>query len=210
MPRIKDLFLELNGAKVFSKLDLRKGYYHIPLEKESRELTTTLTPLGLRQYRVLPMGLTDAASAFQRRMHQTLSGLPGVVVYIDDIIVFGKDQEEHDRNLRRVLQRLQDMDFRLQEPKCIFGSNSIPAFGHIISSTGITPDPKNLQPVLEAPEPVSVEGIQSFLGMINFYQDFLPDVASIAEPLRRLTRLGQKFGWTPECALSFKTLKAHR
>ncbi len=87
IPRIKDLFLELSGAKVFSKLDLSKAYFHNPLDEESKDMMTTITPLGRRQYNRLSMGLTDSVSAFQRRIQQALAGLPGVIVYVDDIIV---------------------------------------------------------------------------------------------------------------------------
>ncbi len=127
--------MDVSGAKVFSKLGLKKGYFHIPLATESKDLTTTITT-DLRRYNRLPMGLTDAASAFQRRIHHALAGLPGVIVYIDDIIIFGADKEERDCNLRSVLCRLDEFNFRLQQKKyVIFSASSVPAFGHVISST---------------------------------------------------------------------------
>ncbi len=207
LPKIKDLFLELSGAKVFSKLDLRKGYFHVLLDEESKNLTTTITPLGLRRYHRLPMGLTDAASAFQRRIHQSLIGLPGVIAYIDDIIVFGETQEIHDQNLRNVLARLDKDDLRLQFKKCMLSVPSVPAFGHIVSASGVTPDPKNLDAILEVPTPSDMKEVQSFLGLINFYQDFMDDVSTISEPLRKLTRKDVSFEWTEECDMSFRTLK---
>ena len=207
LPKIKDLFLELKGARFFSKLDLKKGYYHIVLDEQSRELTTTITPLGLRRYCRLPMGLTDAASVFQRLVQQILAGCEGVINYMDDIIPFGKTEEDHDKNLLEVLRRLDAHDLRLQTSKCLFRQKSVPAFGHIISATGITPDPRNLQSIQDAPVPTNVTDVQSFLGVVNFYSSFLSDVASLAEPLRRLTRKGETFSWTAECDLSFQTLK---
>ncbi len=142
IPKIKDIFVDMTGAKVFSKLDISKAYFQIPLDDDSKDCTTTITPLGLRRYNRLPMGLTDSASAFQRRIQQTLAGLPGVKVYIDDILVFGKDQAEHDRNLRVGLRRLEEDDFRLQMKKIILNVKSVPDFGHIISDEGIAPKKK--------------------------------------------------------------------
>ncbi len=127
LPRIKDIFLRIRGSTTFSKLDLRKGYFHIPLHKDSQHLATTITPLGLRQYRRLPMGLKDSASAFQRRVHETLTGLEGVEVYIDDILIHGRDKEEHDRRLRNCLIRLDKEDFSLQMTKVIVGEPEVPA-----------------------------------------------------------------------------------
>ena len=207
IPHIKDLFLQLQGATVFSKLDLRKGYFHIPLHPDCRHLTTTATPLGLRQYCRLPMGLTDSASVFQRSISQALAGLPGVAVYIDDIIIYGENDAVHDKRLENVLRRLHERGFHLQPSKCILKKKEIPAFGHIISKDGIKPHPKNLQPLLEFPVPKSVSEVQSFLGLINFFGDFLPRLAHIAEPLRELTRKGVPFQWSPACQESFQTLK---
>ena len=104
LPRIRDLLTNMAGSKVFSKVDLKKGYFQIPLHKDSSHLTTTITPLGLRQYLRLPMGLKDAASAFQRRVQQCLQGVPGVEAYIDDIIIHGKTQVEHDHRLAATFQ----------------------------------------------------------------------------------------------------------
>ena len=207
LPNIKDLYVELAGATVFTKLDLKKGYFHIPLHPDSRDLTTTLTPLGLRRYKRLPMGLKDSASVFQRLIHQALAGIQGVIVYIDDIVIYGKDLVSHDRALRRALSALADHDFRLQLGKCTFAKPTVTAFGHLISHDGLRPHPSNLQPIKEAATPRTIKEVQAFLGMINFYQDFLPGLSDIAEPLRALTRKDTPFEWTDACNLAFKTLK---
>ena len=207
LPHIKDLFLELSGARIFSKLDLRKGYFHVLLHPKSRDLTTTLTPLGMRRYCRLPMGLKDSASVFQRLIQQALAGAAGVIYYIDDIIVYGSDQETHDRNLRRALAALAAHDFRLQMGKCAFSQPSISAFGHIISKDGIQPHPDNLRPIREAKAPSNVKEVLAFLGMVNFYQDFLPNLSRVAEPLRALTRKDVPFDWTPSCQKALSTLQ---
>ena len=207
LPHMKDLFVQLAGSTVFSKLDLKKGYYHILLHPESRDLTTTLTPAGLRRYRRLPMGLTDSASVFQKRIHLTLANCPGTLVYVDDIIVHGKTRGEHDRNLKQVLGCLQAADLRIQPSKCVFGEKEITVFGHRVGIKGIFPDPENLKPIRDCPVPRDVKDVQHFLGMITFYHEFLPDLASLAEPLRQLTRKDTPFEWTEHRDLSFRTLK---
>ena len=207
LPHIKDLFLEMAGSKIFSKLDLKKGFYHIQLNSDSRDLTTTITPLGLRRYCRLPMGLTDSSAIFQRLIHQILSGCDGCIVYVDDIIIHAATPEEHNHHLRKVLQTLTKHDLRLQQKKCLFLQNEIPAFGHIISSTGIRPDPVNLKPIKDAPRPQNLKDVQSFLGLINYFQDFIQDLSSIAEPLRNLTRKDVPFIWTEDCECAFQVFK---
>ncbi|MCP4539773.1 MAG: RNA-directed DNA polymerase, partial [Chloroflexi bacterium] len=132
LPVIKDLFLELRGARFFSKLDLRKGYYHIQLDQASREYTTTLTHQGLFRYKRLPMRLTDSVSVFQQLVSQTLARCKGAVAYIDDILIFGATQEEHDANLEAVLRKLAEKDFRLQMGKCRFSVPELTFVGHTI------------------------------------------------------------------------------
>ena len=207
LPAIKDLLLELHGAKVFSKLDFRKGYFHVQLHPESRPLTTTITSKGLRQYTRLPMGLKESASTFQRLVHQTLAGLEGVVFYIDDILVFGRDRPEHDHRLKPVMERLQAANFRLNPEKCRFGVAQVEFLGYLIGADGVRPDPKNLRPILDCPQPHTTRAVQAFLGMVNFYQDFIHDVSSLAEPLRLLTRKAEPFRWGPEQQIAFQAIK---
>ena len=170
-----------------------KLFFHIKLAEESRHLTTTITHQGLRQYKRLPMGLKDSASVCQRLVSQTLSGCPGTISYIDDILVFGATQSEHGRNLDQTLQRLASKDFRLQLSKCEFSVTTVNFLGHIISADGIRPDPKNVKPIVDAPIPRTVKQVQSFLGMVNYYQEFVPNLATLAEPLRNLTRKNTRF-----------------
>ncbi len=171
LPRIKDILTNTVGAQFFSKLDLKRGYFQIPLHEDSRSLTTTITPLGLRRYKRMPMGLSDSASAFQSRVKTALQGLDGVEVYIDDIIVHGKTREEHDRRLIAVLQRLSDNGFRLQVKKVLIAKESVPAFGYILGKDGISPNPENVEAILEALPPKDVKGLQRFLGSVNYFHD---------------------------------------
>ena len=208
LPRIGEIFHNLASSKVFSKLDITKGYWHIPLHLDSQHLTTTITPLGLRRYLRLPMGLKNAASAFQKRIQQTLLGVQGVEVYIDDVIIHWKDQKEHDEALQSTLTALQGAGFRLNMDKCAFGKSQVKAFGHLVGATGIKLDPGNIAAIKQIPVPLNAADVISFLGAVNFFSDSIPDMASLSEPLRRLTRGGEPFQWGPDQATAFSTLKA--
>ena len=138
----------------------------------------TLTHAGLRRYTKLPMGLVESPSVCQKLVAQTLAGIPGVISYIDDILVFGPTVEAHDRALNTALERLAAKNFRLQLPKCEFCVPEIPFLGHRISADGIRPDPEKTKAVSDAPQPKTKRQVQSFLGMVNYYGDFLPDLAT--------------------------------
>ncbi len=207
LPNIKELLLEVSGAKIFSKIDLRKAYFNIDLDEASRELTATATPWGLYQYKRLPMGLVDAASAFQRRVAQTLQGIEGCLIYIDDILIVARDKAEHDARLEEVLRRLEAKNFRLNRAKCLFAVTTIDFLGHHLSTDGVAPGDKNVQALLRAKQPTNKKEVQAFLGLVNYYADFLSDMAELCEPLRRLTRQNEPFVWTEDCRLSFETLK---
>ncbi|GFO24484.1 transposon tf2-9 polyprotein [Plakobranchus ocellatus] len=146
LPNPNDLFLELRGATVFTKLDLRKAFFHIELAPDSRHLTTTLTYQGLRQYKHLPMGLMDSASVCQRLVSQTLAGCTGTIAYIDDILIFGSTRAEHDANLRMAFQRLSNKDFRLQLAKCKFTVQKLHFWGMLSLPTGSNQTPKMFNP----------------------------------------------------------------
>ena len=207
LPNVKDLFLELSGATVFTKLDLKKGYFHIQLSPESRSLTATITPSGLFQYTKLPMGLKDSASVFQRMVSLTLSDCPGCICYIDDILVYASTMEEHDKRLESVLKRLDEKDFRLNLDKCVFASSSIQFLGHEISAGEIHPHPGNIKAIKDADAPKNAKDVKRFLGMLTYYQDFLPNLANHTEPLRRLLRKNARFHWKKEQEEAFKRLK---
>ena len=131
-----------------------------------------------------------------------------MIYYVDDILVYGRDRAEHDRNLKMVLDRLQEYNFRLAQDKCRFGVKEVAFLGHIIGADGVRPDPKNLKGIEDCVQPSSVKDILVFLGMVDFYRDFVRDVTSLEEPLRKLTRKGQPWQWEKEQDIAFRTLKA--
>ncbi|XP_074635909.1 uncharacterized protein LOC141894234 [Acropora palmata] len=150
MPIIDDLIADLNGATHFSTLDLSSGYHQLELSPESRFISTFSTHVGLRRYKRIPFAINTASAIFQESIKELLIGLPGCENISDNIIVFGRGKDEHDRNFRGVLQRLQDNNLRLNEAKCEFSKSEVSFYGHIFSSSGIKPDPKKVEAIHNA------------------------------------------------------------
>ncbi len=163
---------------------MHKGYFHVQLAKRSQDYTTTLTHQGLFWYKHLLMGLTDSGVVFQQLVAHALTGVKGAVAYIDDILIYRATKEAHNANLDAVLSWLAVKDFHLHLSRCQFAISKLTFLGHIISSEGIEPDPKNVQPILDAPAPSTILEVKSWMGMVRHYSDFVPDLATIAEPLR--------------------------
>jgi transposase InsO family protein len=208
LPNIQELFLKLSGMKYYTKLDLKKGYYHIKLAENSQPLTATMTPIGLMAYNRLPMGLKDAASVFQKAVSRVLTTCNNCIAFIDDILIYAATRAEHDRALTKVLRQLHDNDFRLNVPKCSFAQQEIQFLGHIVSAGGIKADPKNTAAIANTPQPTTLKQLQSFLGAVNYYSQHVPNLATIAEPLRKLTRNDQRFIFDDECIAAFNEIKA--
>jgi hypothetical protein len=158
-------------------------------------------------YNRLPMGLKDAASCFQKAVSQVLSDCENCIAYIDDILVYGETKAEHDRALTKVLRRLHENDFRLNPPKCLFFREEIPFLGHIVNFSGIKIDPENIEPIVHTPIPTTIKKVQSFLGAVNFYSQYVPDLATMTEPLRKLTRKNQRFTFDDRCTAAFNKIK---
>ena len=207
LPLMEDLLLQLRGMTHFSKLDLRKGYFHLVLDEESRRLTATLTPLGLFAYNRLPMGLKDAASAFQKCVSDALSTCKNTIAFLDDILVFGRNRQEHDDALKSVLTALDLHQLRLNTAKCEFGASEITFLGFRVGLNGIRPNPDKVSPIKNAPRPTNLKQVQAFLGAVNYLSIFIPTLADIAEPLRSLTRKDQPFVWHESQETAFQALK---
>ena len=208
IPTLEETLHSLNGATVFSKLDLRWGYHQIELSPESRALTTFSTHTGLKRYKRLIFGLSSASEVYQHIIQRTLAGIPGARNISDDILVFGKDQADHDKQLALTLTRLQDKGLTLNREKCLFGVPELNFFGHKVSAAGISPDKTKVQAVQEARVPANVSELRSFLGLANFFARYIPHFATLAEPLRQLTRANTQWAWLPQHQSSFDKLKS--
>ena len=207
IPSIDELMVKLSGARIFTKLDLRNAFYHMPLTVESRKLTAFLTPLGLFQYKVLPMGLSSSPAAWQKFMVHTFSGFKGVIVYMDDMCIFGNTQQEHDAHLGAVLQRLAELNLRLNKKKCLFGVQELEFLGHVLSAEGIRPNHENSRAITETSAPKNVTELKHFLGLCSYYLRFLPQFATVVEPLRKLTTSKESFVWNDEQQAAFEEVK---
>ena len=205
LPKIDELLGELCNAKVFTQLDLASAYHQLELHPESRSLTCFITHDGLYQYKRVCFGLSSAPSVFQKMMSVMLADLPGVKCYLDDVIIFGKNTEEHNRNLQAVLSRLDARGIQLNE-KCHFNRTSLKFLGHTVSDKGIQVDEK-YRSITDAPVPSDCKALRSFLGLAGYFSKYIPNFADVVEPLRSIMRKGVKFVWSPECQNSFDVLK---
>jgi hypothetical protein len=209
LPRIDDLFDQLRGSEVFSKIDLRSGYHQLRVKEEDIPKTAFRTRYGHYEFLVMPFGLTNAPAVFMdlmnRVFHEYLDSF--VIVFIDDILVYSKSQEEHEEHLRIVLQILRDRKLFAKLKKCEFWMDRVVFLGHVISRDGITVDPSKIEAVVNWVRPTNVSEVRSFLGLAGYYRRFVEGFSCIATPLTRLTRKNAKFEWTNECERSFQELK---
>lgn len=208
LPRIEDLFDKMSGARIFTTLDLASGYHQVPMAPEDRAKTAFTTPWGLFEWTVMPFGLSNAPATFQRLMQDVLRGMEDFVgVYIDDVVIFSRDFEQHVGHVERVFRRLKEVNLQLQFKKCKFGKESIKYLGHIVDANGVHTDPEKVAAMREMPSPNNVSELRSFLGMVNYYRRFVPNFATIAEPLNKLTRKNTPFIWSIECETAAQTIK---
>jgi hypothetical protein len=209
LPRIDILFDQLAGAKVFSKIDLLCGYHQIKIKPSDVPKTAFSTRYGLYEYLVMSFGLTNAPAYFMYLMNSVF--VPEldkfVVVFIDDILIYSKTEEDHADHLRVVLQRLPDHRLYAKFSKCKFWLDSMRFLGHTISSEGISVDPTKVQEVMDWKPPTSVHQIRSFLGLAGYYRRFIPDFSKIAKPMTELLKKEIKFHWDDKCEEAFHTLR---
>ena len=207
IPTIDEVLEELNGSTVFSKLNLRCGFHQIELHEDSRDITTFITHEGLFRYKRLSFGVNAAPEKFQRVIRQIIADVEGVVNIADDLIVHGKTISEHDQNLHKLLAKLEEKNLTLSGEKCTFRMSKVVFMGIILSQHGIGPTEEKVRAVVQASRPTSPLEVSSFLGLVGFSARFIPDFATVAEPLRALTRKGEKFEWNEEEEQAFQILK---
>ena len=166
LPIPDDIFATLNGGQFFSKIDFAEAYLQIVVDEKSKELYT---------YNRLPFGIKVAPAIFQQIMDTMLAGLKGVISYLDDLIVVGKTEEEHFQNLMSLMQRIEQWGFKIREEKCQFFLTQISYLGFIITREGRRPDPEKVKAIIQLPEPTEVSKLRSFIGMLNYYGQFLKE-----------------------------------
>lgn len=206
-PRETELFAQLKGGQLYSKLDLSRGYNQLVLDEESRRLTALSTHRGTYLMNRLPFGITPASGIFQREMENILQGIPNVMIFIDDILITGKSNKEHRQNLRAVLRKLQEAGLKLEKSKCEFFKKELVYLRHTISMDGIKKKQSSVAALLNAPTPTSVTEVRAFCGLANYYAKFVKNMSNTLSPLYRLLRKEVKFSWDAACDEAFRKLK---
>ncbi|KFD51889.1 hypothetical protein M513_07218 [Trichuris suis] len=195
IPTGPEMFSILSGGAWFSKLDLSEAYQQLTLDEKSAEILTLNTPKGLRRMKRLPFGVDVAPGIFQRLMETLLQGIPGVKPYLDDILITGRSEREHDCRLDQVLKVLADNGLRLNKEKCSFGAEEMEFLGFRVTKAGVRPTEDKLRAIREASPPKDVKQLQAFLGLLNFYSAFMPKKATVLEPLHRLLDATKPSTW---------------
>ena len=212
IPRIDDAMDCLSGSTIFSVVDCTSGYHQVPLEEEASEMCAFSTRKGHWQYTKMPMGLRGSGMTFQKLITLLMAGMlhAEVLAYLDDCILFSKSIDHHLRILEEVLSRFSAAKMKLKPRKCKLFQEEIVYLGHLVNSKGIRPNPKATKLIKDLPSPTDVQGVQRFLGKINYYRKFIPKLAEIAHPLYELTKCKgkDKFCWDEEHQEAFDTLKS--
>lgn len=209
LPAIDQILNQLGNSTYFSILDLASGFHQITLDKDSQPKTAFSTPNNHYEFLKMPMGLKNAPSTFQKLMNSVLAGLQTsqCFVYLDDIIVFGKNLEDHNKKLRNVFDRLQKNKLKLQPDKCEFLRREVTFLGHVICEDGVKPDPSKLEAIKNFPTPKNLKEIQSFLGLTGYYRKFINNYSKLALPLTNSLRKDENFKWSELEQNSFENLK---
>ena len=210
---IEDILPEISKARVFTKLDLKCGYWHCSLDAESSKLTTFQTPFGRYKWKRLPFGLAVSSEIFQKRLQAALEGLDGVLCVADDILVFGVGDDdkmaERDHNLKldKLLERCAGMGIRLNKDKVALRKTEITFLGHKITKDGLMADPEKVQSIIDLTPPTNVTEVQQLSGMINYLSKFLPGLSDVMKPIRMLTLKDTEWKWGNAQKSAFQKIK---
>lgn len=207
LPRIEELFTNLSNGEEYSKIDLRHAYEQVLLDENSQKYTAITTHVGTFVYRRTPYGLSCVPEKFQKIMEETLRGIPGTVVFLDDICVTGENRQAHLSNLRAVLERLKRAGLTVKLNKCTFLQKNVKYLGFVIDKEGLHPDPGKLEAITAIPVPRDVTQLKSFLGLINYYGRFIPNLSTILHPLHALLKKNTQWYWDSHCDSAFQTAK---
>ena len=207
IPTVDEVLHNLNGSTVFSRLDLKWGFHQVELSESSRSITTFVTHAGLYRYKRLFFGISSGPEKYQQIIQQVLSECTRALNIADDIVVHGANYAEHDERLMQVMECLARHGLTLNKDKCVFRLSKLEFMGHVLSNHGIGPAEDKVRAIQMAREPQNAGEVRSWLGLVNFVARYIPDLATISEPLRQLTRRGVDFVFGDEQRKSFQELK---
>jgi transposase InsO family protein len=215
LPRIDEILDQLGGQAWFTSLDMSAGYWVLPIEEGDKAKTAFISHMGLKEFNVLPFGLTNAPAAYQRAMDCVLAGLVGLncLAYIDDIIVFSSGFESHIQDLEAILQRLESAGFTVNARKCGVCRKELVYLGHVVTPEGVRPDPTKIDTIAHTPYPKNVRDVRAFLGLVNYYRRYIRDCSVIQAPLSQLCRNPKqgepspKFSFSEECKEAWDKLR---
>jgi hypothetical protein len=209
LPRIDDLFGQLRGACMFSKIDLRSGYHQLKIIASDIPKTAFITRYGLYEYTIMSFGLTKAPAYFMYLMNKVFMQYLDkfMVVFIDNILIYSKDEEKHEKHLHLMLQKLRDHQLHVKMSKCEFWLKEVSFLGHVISEGGISIDPSKIEDVLSWNTPTSVFDIRNFLGLVEYYRRFIEGFSKITKPMTEQLGKDKKFEWPAKCEACFQEMK---
>ena len=207
IPTLDDLCEKLTGGKQFSNLELSHAYSQLQRDNKSKEYATVNTHRGLFRYNRLPYGISPAPAIFQRTMENILQDIPGVAVYLDDIILTGATKAKHQETLDLVLGRLEEAGLQLKREKCTFLADEVGYLGHKIDQRGLHPIEDKVEAIQKARAPENVLQLQAFLGLLNYYGRFLANLSTVLAPLHKLLCEGQKWFRGSQLQRSFQRAK---
>ena len=207
IPQVQAILDKLRGFRYFSVIDISAAYWCVPVRERDAEKSAFNTPRGLFEMTVMPFGLVNAQATFQRLMDNTLQGLKHTESYIDDCIIYSHDAEQHMEDLRAVFSQLRRANLHVKLRKCQFFRKQVEFLGHTISEHGRRPTASASEKLSKFPTPQNVTELQRFLGTVNFYRSYIPNMAQIASPLYGLTRKGAEWEWSKRCEQAFEVLR---
>lgn len=207
LPTMDDFLHNFNGCRIFSRLDIKQAFHQIEVAEECRYITTFITKIGLMRYKRLMFGITCAPEIFQKTMEKIFAGIDGVMFYIDDIIIYAKDVEEHDKRLANVMKRINDYNILLNTDKCIYKVSELEFLGHHLSKEGVKISKSRIAAMELMSAPKTTVAVKSVMGLITFCAKFIPELATLTYPLRILLKKGQEFYWGEEQNKAFQQIK---
>ncbi|GJR18386.1 putative reverse transcriptase domain-containing protein [Tanacetum coccineum] len=209
LPRIDDLFDQLQGSSIYSKIDLRSGYHQLRVREQDIPKTAFRTRYGHYEFQVMPFGLTNAPAVFMDLMNRVCKPYLDkfVIVFIDDILIYSKDEREHEEHLKAILELLKKEKLYAKFSKCEFWIPKVQFLGHVIDSRGIHVDPAKIESIKDWASPKTPTEIRQFLGLAGYYRRFIEGFSKIAKSMTKLTQKGIKFDWGEKEENAFQLIK---